>query len=116
MIDLYAMHIAQGHEIQCCVITSGTIKWYLMAAVAISEANKLPDPRLNSRGTTPPCVNRVLEELRHWEAMPNCREPVKVAMLQQLYALYTIQHEDSWGLGSCDWNILGIYYGFRLGE
>ena len=48
----YAMHLAQEYGIQCHTVTSGTIKRHLMAAAAISKAHKLPDPRLNSRGTT----------------------------------------------------------------
>ena len=113
---IYAMHLTQGHRIQCRTITFGTIKWYLMTAAAILEAHKLPDPRLNSRGTTSPYIIKVLDELRRWEAMPNLRELVTVVMLQRMHALCATQNEDSQDSALCGWNILGIYYGFRLGD
>ena len=37
-------------------------------------------------------------------------------MLQHMHALCTVQHEERQDSASCDWNILDIYYGFRLGE
>ena len=87
-----------------------------MAAATISENHKLPDPRLNSRGITSPDIYKVLNELKRWEAMPNRREPVTVAMLHKMHALCTILHDDSLETALYDWNVLGIYYGFRLGE
>ena len=116
VMALYAMHLAQGHGIQCRTIKSGTIQRYLMAAATISENHKLPDPRLNSRGITSPYIYKVLNELKRWEAMPNRREPVTVAMLHKMHALCAILHDDSLETALYDWNVLGIYYGFRLGE
>ena len=95
VMALYAMHLAQGHGIKCHTITSGTIERYLMAAAAISEAHKQPDPRLNSRGTTSPYITKVLDELRHWETMPNRRESVTVAIMKHMHDMCVIQHEDS---------------------
>ena len=115
-MTLYAMHLAQGYGIQCRTVTSGTIKRYLMEAAAISKAHKLPDPRLNSQGTTSSYINKVLDELRHWEATPNRCKPVTVAMLQHMHALCAIQYEYSRDSTLCDWNVLGIYYSFCLGE
>ena len=88
VMDLYAMYLAQCHGIQCHTITSGTIKRHMMAAAAISEAHKQP-------GTTSPYINKVLDESRRWEAMPNRSEQVMVAILQHMHALCAIQHEDS---------------------
>ena len=95
VIALYAMHLAQGHGIQCHTLKSGTIQRYLLAAATISENHKLPDPRLNSRGITSPYIQKVLKELKQWEAMPNRREPVTITMLHKMHALCTIMHHDS---------------------
>ena len=48
--------------------------------------------------------------------MPNCREPVTVAMVQRMCALYADQYEDSLESSLCEWNVLGIYYSFCLSE
>ena len=108
VMALYAIHLAQGHGIQCRTIKPGTIQRYLMAAAMISKNHKLPDPRLNSRGITSPDIYKVLNELKRWEAMPNRREPVTVAMLHKMHALCTILHDDSLETALYDWNVLGI--------
>ena len=90
----YAMNLSQGYGIKCHTITSGTMKRYLMAVAEISEAQKLPNPILNSRSITSPYINKVLDELRRWEAMPNRTEPVTVTMLHHMHALCAIQYED----------------------
>ena len=110
------MHLDQGHGIQCRTITSGTIKWYLLVAAAISDAHELPDPRLDSRGTTSPCITKLFYEMKRWEFMSNCRNPVMVAMLQHVHALCANQHEDSLDSFLFDWNVLGLYYGFCISE
>lgn len=116
VMALYAMHLAQGYGIQCRTLKSGTIQRYLLAAATISENHKLPDPRLNNRGITSSYIHKVLNELKRWEDMPNRREPVTVAMLRKMHALCDTMHDDSLESALYDWNVLGIYYGFRLGE
>ena len=37
-------------------------------------------------------------------------------MLHKMHALCAIMHHDSREAALYDWNVLGIYYGFRLGE
>ena len=113
VMALYDMRLVQGYGIQFHTITPGTIKRYLMLAAAISEAHKLPDPRLNSRDTTLLYINKVLDELKRWEAVSNRHEPVTVAMLRHMHVLCAIQHADSRDSSLHDWN---VHYGFHLGE
>ena len=115
MLALYAADLANNNTILCRAIKSNTIKQYLRAAASFSIAAQRLDPQLDIYGKRSFWINKVLQEVKRWESMPDRREPVTVEMIE-----YMLTHKtsDVDGLYNAltDWNIVGQYVGQRLGE
>jgi hypothetical protein len=59
-------------------------------------------------------ISSILAKVKHWEKMPNCREPLTVNMVlnQQLRCATNNPHSEASAM--YDWEVFGIYAGNRL--
>ena len=62
------------------------------------------------------CIKDFLSEVKRWESVPNRRETVTVKMVPHMCDKHKSKHLDSPDSVLCDWNVLGIFYGFHLSE
>ena len=60
----------------CKTIKSGTILRYLSAAAKFSIPVNMVNPCLNIIGKQSTYINAIINELKRWESMHNCREPI----------------------------------------
>jgi hypothetical protein len=72
------------------------------------------DPRLNFFGNQSHHITKVMDSHKHWETIPDRREPVTELMIQHMNKLN--KHDDSLVSALYDWNVLGKYYGYRRAE
>ena len=113
IIALFILSLAQGNTIKCLSIKETTAKRYLAAACNLSKKLHLPDPSLDNRGTRATPINRVLHEMKHWDSMPNRKEPITPAMITTMRSLASHDDPDHLTSALVDWNILGQFYSFR---
>ena len=116
VIALYALSLVQCNTLHATSIKSGTIKRYLHAAASLSTQANEADPRLNIYGKNSAPMQKVLQEQKRWEDMPNRREPVTPEMIECMWERCKNLPIDSLEYALFDWNVLGRYYGFRLSE
>lgn len=114
VIACYAGSLIQGETLLAKAIKTDTIKRYLYAAATFSLAEQVVDPRLDFFGKESHHITKVLSAHKHWEDIPNRREPVTEQMLHEM--LKTNPHDDSLESALYDWNIMGHYYGYRKSE
>ena len=72
------------------------------------------DSLLDTRGLETQFIKEILFEVKRWESMPNCREPITMKMVLCMRKKYKNKHRDSLEYIMCNWIILGIFYGFGL--
>ena len=65
-------------------IKANTIDRYLYAAAKLSIAGYQIDPRLDIYEKKSEYIRKVLREQKHWEDMPNRREPVTSNMIDEI--------------------------------
>ena len=114
IIALCALHLAKGQTIQCQSIKSTTVARFLQAVADIAIRKKLLDPQINQRRQKSRWITKVLTEVKWWESMPNQSEPVTISMVLHMHAKCEKLHPDSLDSALCDWNVIGLFYGFRL--
>ena len=78
--------------------------------------DKQLDPLLDDRGLEAHCIKNLLSEIKRWESMPNRRETITIKMMFHMFKKYKGNHVCNLDLVTCDWNVLGIFHGFRLCE
>ena len=110
----YASDLIHGVTIKAIAIKVDTIKRYLYAAAAFSLARQVIDPRLDICGKPAHHLEKILKSHKHWEDIPNRREPVTERMLQKMFELNP--GDDSLDAALSDWNVMGHHYGFRKSE
>jgi hypothetical protein len=114
VLACYASSLIHGETILARAIRTDTIKRYLYAAASFSLARQCVDPRLDFFGKTSHHLTKVLDSHKHWEEIPDRREPVTELMIQHM--LTHNPGDDSLEAALYDWNILGKYYGYRRAE
>ena len=70
---LFSLSLAQGSTILAMSTKSSTIKGYLRAAAGLSKIARLSDPTRNFEGRLADPEQRVVNEQKRWEDMPNRR-------------------------------------------
>ncbi len=90
---MFATFLALSHTLLCKTIKSVTISNYLHAVAShVSQARWcMPNPNLTlwwhnprinlSTGKIDNKINQVLKEVKCWESMPNCCEPLTIIMV-----------------------------------
>jgi hypothetical protein len=114
VLACYASSLIHGETILARAIKTDTIKRYLYAAASFSLARQCVDPRLNFYGKESHHLSKILCAHKHWESMPDRREPVTELMIQ--YMLKINPGDDTLDAALYDWNVLGKYYGYRRAE
>ena len=110
----YAVSLANGENLVCRAIRSGTIREYLRAAASWSTSANLYSPLLTASGIKSPIVENIIREQKRWESMPNRREPLTPKMLLHLHMC--VDGEDSLSAALADWATMGINLGLRKSE
>eukprot|EP00978_Attheya_sp_CCMP212_P031312 scaffold117898_cov24-Attheya_sp.AAC.1 len=114
VLACYASSLIHGETILARAIKTDTIKQYLYAAASFSLARQCLDPRLNFYGKESHHLSKILGAHKHWEAMPDRREPVTELMIQHMQKINP--GDDTLDSALYDWNVLGKYYGYRRAE
>ena len=88
-MEFCTLHLAHGSTILSTSIKSDTITHYLKVISSAPLNHKQPDPLLDERGLEAQHIKNFLSEIKRWESMKNCREPVTVKMA--LYMLKSVR-------------------------
>ena len=72
----YTAYLATGETLLCKSIKTNTIIRYLNAAAELSTLAKLMNPCLDIMGNQSTYIKDILRELKRWESIPNCKEPL----------------------------------------
>lgn len=116
----YAAHLCTGSTIQVRAIRHSTVLRYLNDAATFVKLKTGIDPR-HSLGTSKmdDAIQKVLDEYKRWEKIPQRREPWTVEMQQAFDAAnrnLSAADADSLPVALADWFALGLSTGFRVGE
>eukprot|EP00978_Attheya_sp_CCMP212_P002430 scaffold4949_cov59-Attheya_sp.AAC.3 len=114
VLACYASSLIHVETILARAIKTDTIKRYLYAAASFSLARQCVDPRLNFYGKESHHLSKILGAHKHWEAMPDRREPVTELMIQHMQKINP--GDDTLDSALYDWNVLSKYYGYRRAE
>jgi hypothetical protein len=116
---LYAVHLASGGTLFCRAIKSATIGNYLrdvanfLARFLDADARKVDA----TQSRIAPVIQSVLDEVLHWEKVPDKREPFTPAMWEHLHSSFAAgRNTFSLGPSICNWFGCGLFGGFRLTE
>jgi hypothetical protein len=121
-LALYAAHLASGSTLLCKSVKSGTIAGYLRDVARLLVTFNARDPRRTdaTQTTNAECISGVLAEVKRWELVPNCREPLTVDMYMWLHdhvnAPASVHGFDSRYRVVTNWFGKGLYGGYRLTE
>ena len=74
------------------------------------------DPLLDQRGLEAQCIKDFLSGVKRWESMTNLIEPGTMKMVLHMHEKCNTNHPDSLHSVLHDWNVLSIFYGFRLSK
>ena len=114
----YTVHLATGHTLMCKTIASGTIKIYLNVAAELSRPANMMNLCLDIIGKSSRYINDIIKELKRWESMPNCREPVTKEMIEYIInkGKSIKDNKDNIYSSFGDWLVLGEQAGFKRKE
>ena len=116
----FTVSLTSNETIFCKTIKSCTVSLYLSDAAKLSILSKLPDPTKNKFNQRSQYISNVLAEHKRWESMPNRREPLTFAMVQQaqinLTKNGTSSFNDSLPQALGDWFLIGLVTGIRKSE
>jgi hypothetical protein len=127
---MYVVHLGMGHTLLCKTIKSGTIRKYVKQAASKLQARRQSYQRhhpntilpwfspIRAHGDTKiaPHIESCIKEIHRWESMQDRREPLTTDMIHwhKLQCLPSAPHSVANAL--FDWQVCGIYAGFRLSE
>ena len=77
----HTISLASGFTILAPAIKVGTIERYLFAARKLSMVAGVMDPTLDIRGRRTDMIKAILDEAKHWQMVPNHREPLTWEMV-----------------------------------
>jgi hypothetical protein len=120
-MQAYMYHLATGNSLLCRCIKANTMLKYAHAAACFVKAATGNDPRKYERETGNRLadeINKVINEQRRWEKMPNRREPFEVKQWLWLHNKYCTgdypRHSAEYQ--AVCWMGAGLLTGFRCGE
>ena len=127
---MYVVFLGMGHTLLCKTIKSDTIKRYVRAAAA--QVQKRREAYVRTHPQTPLSwfyplrahgdiqwatpVQDCLKEIHRWENMKDRREPLTVDMIHSQFRQCLASTPHSLDQVLYDWEVCGIYAGFRLSE
>jgi hypothetical protein len=133
LLQILSHHEASlGHTLWCKTVKSATITNYLRTAAnhvrdarrRLLEMNNSnsniitwQDPHIDmTTGKTNDCIASVLLEVKRWENIPDCQEPLTVNMINYQNLQHNKNTPHSEDAIMYDWKVFGIYAGNRLSE
>ena len=117
MMACYTLSLAQGSNLVCRAIKSDTISAYVREASNMCKFQGTMDPRLDQIGNSGTFLERVKNEMKRWEKMPDRQEPVTREMIDYIIDLAAKDKGDDTLLKAMsDWLVVGEYTGARLSE
>ena len=117
---MYASHCCTGNTILGTAIRTDTVKGYLhdVAIFILCKTGKDPRHEKHQISTAKP-IQKVFDEYKRWEELPNRRSPWTVGMQKHLDARVSTDNDgDPHNLlhAAADWCALGLSAGLRRGE
>ena len=115
----YALYLATGNTIYCQSIRSTTITEYLCAAADLISKNdpiEDRDARKSEKGLTYISIQKVINEVKRVESIPNRREGYTLAIHRRLFEKTRFFSKNSALYVLCDWFTVGIQGGFRSSD
>ena len=103
-------------------IKAATMERYLRSVATFCSRSNARDPRKieQTNNELAPVIEGVLNEVKHWENIPDRREPFTIEMLRYLIELLAsqpnIHGQYSLLAAIVDWSSTGLYNGLRLSE
>jgi hypothetical protein len=127
---MYVVYLGMGHTLLCKTIKSTTIKRYVTEAAARVQKRRQDYSRIHPKASLTwfsPIrthgdnklavqVAECLREVNRWENMKDRREPLTTDMIQYQKLQCLPSNPHSVDQVMYDWEVCGIYAGFRLSE
>ena len=113
------MYLATGNTIYSQSICSNTISEYLQAAadlITTLDPVEDRDPRKTDKGLWYVGIQKVINEVKRVETIPNRREGYTLAMHRRLFEKVRFLHKNSPLYALYDWCTVGLQGGFRRSE
>ena len=121
-LAIYAMHLGMGCTIICHQVKVCMIKKYVLNVshfLQLFDAHSFDFCYDNSgESKFSPVLQKVYNELEHWENVPNHWEPFTLEMLEDYCAevIHKKYHEDSLHAAMLDWFKIGLFAGLHKSE
>jgi hypothetical protein len=114
IMAFYTEFCCVGNTLNNTLIRKSMVDQYMDIAITYVKSHTSIDPSIDpSTNKCHSLISSALDELKHWNKVPNRRMPLTIPMISWLIEHAKTKHEDSLENALSDWFIMGIHTGYR---